>query len=250
MKKTACFVFILFIFLIPSAAFGEYFIGVEYNYYKLDIEKIDAINTPPNSIMNISDLPPGTPYIDLFPPPSLLAGLATEVQLLDIYSDHYSGASLLIGYKFNLPMSIEVGYFKSESNKGSLNGERGDILSAESDLSFESYRFEILTHFSRPYLGKVILTGSVGVVMQKLDASTSYLQQVICPAFPVGLPCPPFLNGEKTEINRKRLQLGAGVSYEFTKNLSLRGMFRFIPAGFSYTDNKPYLLNIGLIYTF
>ena len=247
MKKTICFSFTLFILSIPAVAFGEYYAGVEYDYYSINIDKIDAINIVPNTLMFISDLPPGTPYTDLFPPPSTLAGLFTRVQLLDIYRDHYNGGSLFIGYNFKLPISVEAGYFKSESRKGRLNGARGDIISATSGVSFQSYRFDMLAHFSRPYLGKLNLIGSVGIVLQKLKASAGYLQTVYCIDWD---PCSPRPGVEKTKRDDMRIQLGAGASYKFNKHLLLRGMFRFIPAGFSYSTNIPYTFNAGLIYSF
>lgn len=234
------------LFFAPEAAFSEYYLGTEYSYYTMEIEKIEALSTPPGTIMLVSDLPPGTPYIDLFPPPSIFAGQFTEVQLFDIYPDHYNGASIFVGYKFKAPLSIEVGIYKSEEKKGKLNVQRGDVIYAESNVSVESLRVDFLGYLTPSNFDRINFIGSVGVVAQKLNASTHYLQQ----CFEVAASCPPFQGSEETSIDEARVQMGMGVSYELNEKLSLRGTVKFIPGGFSYNAGTPYSLNIGLLYDF
>lgn len=193
------------------------YVGVEYNYIGASI-KNQAFDLDANTVNDFSGKP---------------------------YADSYHAIVPNIGVRIGNHFGLEAGYMRSTEEDKSLSGT--DFLAGttgKTETWIDGWHVDANGYV--PLADKLEAIGSVGVGRYK--AHTELSGTIVAGGLNLGG------GSAKDDISDTALRLGAGLQYSFDKNLSLRGMVRYIDVQFEdsgiKTADGAWTGALGVSYTF
>lgn len=204
-----------------SSPFGDTtfrpYVGVEYNFIGASI-KNQTFDLDANTVNDFSGKP---------------------------YADSYHGIVPNIGVRIGNHFGLEAGYLRTTEEDKSLSGL--DFLagtSGKTETWIDGWHVDANGYV--PLADKLEAIGSVGVGRYK--AHTELSGTIVAGGLNLGG------GSAKDDISDTALRLGAGLQYSFDKNLSLRGMVRYIDVQFEdsgiKTADGAWTGALGVSYTF